>query len=131
MSLRRSQANIQRHHDGARLYDTEVSFQELVIVEAEIGDPLAGLDPLGDESRGQPFATRAKLAVGEPALSAHHSDLVPIQIHRPMHASNRRQRYDHELSRETLVVYTKNGESYRVCGASPNFTRIFCRLRLR
>lgn len=76
--LRRRQADIQRHHHGAGLNDTEVALQELMIIEAEIGDPLAGLDTLGDESGGQPFATCAKLGVGEPALSAYHSDLVPV-----------------------------------------------------
>src|SRR5437868_5023719 len=110
--LRRSEADIQGHHYAARLNDAEVAFQELVVIEAEIGDSLAWLYPFGDERRGQPFTPLAKLAIGESALSAYHSNLVRIQIDGPVHASNGRQRYDHELSRETeCVVYMKNGEA--------------------
>ena len=52
--------HVERHHDGARQRDAEVAFQQLVVVEAEIGDAVAGLDALGEQSGGEPFAALAE-----------------------------------------------------------------------
>ena len=40
--FRRGEANIERRHNCAGLNDAEVAFQQLVRIEAQIGDAVAG-----------------------------------------------------------------------------------------
>ncbi len=42
--LQRRQPDVQRHHDGARQHHSVIAFQQLMRVEAEIGDAVAALD---------------------------------------------------------------------------------------
>ena len=49
----------------ARACDAEITLQQLVVVEAEISDAVARLDPFGRQPGGQPFAALAELGVGE------------------------------------------------------------------
>ena len=97
--LRLRQAHVQRHDDAARLDHAEIAFEELMVIEAEISDALAGPQSLRFQRRSQPLGARAELGIGETARTADDTDFLSVQIHRPMHASNRRQRHDHERSR--------------------------------
>ena len=69
------QAHVQGHHDGARLDDTVISLQKLVIIEAKIRDAIAGLDSLLGERGGEALAALSELGIGILARAAHHADL--------------------------------------------------------
>ena len=43
----------------------EVAFQQLVVVEAEKGDAVAGADAFGQQPAGQALATLSELRIGE------------------------------------------------------------------
>ena len=42
--LQRRQPDVQRHHDGVRQHHSVIAFEQLMRVEAEIGDAVAVLD---------------------------------------------------------------------------------------
>ena len=42
--LQLGQADVERHHDSARLHHAVIAFQQLMIVEAQVGDAIAVLD---------------------------------------------------------------------------------------
>ena len=47
------QAHVERHRDGSNQRRPVIAFQKLMIVEAEIGDAVAGADALGKQARRQ------------------------------------------------------------------------------
>ena len=96
--LRRRQAHVQRHYHRVRLDDAVIAFEKLVVIEAEIRDSIAGPDSPRVQRRRQPFTTLAELSVSEAPRSADYPDFSPVQIHRAMHAADRRQGHDHEFS---------------------------------
>src|SRR5213078_3438988 len=81
----------------ARLHDAVIAFEQLVVVEAEIGDALARLEAFRFECRGQALAALAELGISEAAGSTHHSGFASIQIYCAVHAADRRERDDHEF----------------------------------
>ena len=78
--FRRGQPHIERHYDGARQQDAEIAFQKLVIIEAQVGDAIAGLHSEGEESGRQALAALAEFPIGEAVRAAHHSDFGAIEI---------------------------------------------------
>ena len=63
------EAHIERHRDGAGKQRPVVAFEQLVVVEAEIGDAVGGPDPERDEAGGQAFAALAELGVRKAAVA--------------------------------------------------------------
>ena len=93
--LRSRQPDVQGHDDGARLNHTVISLQKLMVIETQIRDPLARTHALRKQRAGQPLAPLPEFGVGKPPRATDHTRLLPIQIHRSMHAPNRRQRHNH------------------------------------
>ena len=59
------QSDVERHGDGANQRRAVIAFKKLMVVEAEIGDAVAGADAFGKQPGGQTFATLSELGVGE------------------------------------------------------------------
>ena len=68
--FRRREPHVERHHHGVGLGHAEVAFEQLVGVEAEVADAVAGLDAAAGQGGGQPLAALAELGVSEPLRSA-------------------------------------------------------------
>jgi hypothetical protein len=59
------QTDVQRHGDGSNQRRSVIAFQKLMVVEAEIGNAVAGADTFGKEPGSEAFATFSELGVGE------------------------------------------------------------------
>ena len=81
------------------LRHAEISFEELVRVEAKKSNSVARRDARQLQSGSQSFATAAESRVGEPLRAAHDTFFGTIKIDSAMEASQRRQRNFHEGSR--------------------------------
>ncbi len=91
------QAHVQRHDDGARERDAIVSFEELMVIEAEVGDAVAGLDAGGEESRGEAFAAFAELGVSESVVAGNDGSLPGVEVDTAVEAADRRQGNVHDF----------------------------------
>jgi hypothetical protein len=63
--LRCLKAHIQRHRDGPDQRGAVVTFEKLMIVEAEIGDAVTRADAMEKQPGGETFATFSELGVGK------------------------------------------------------------------
>src|SRR6266436_604126 len=59
------QAHVERHGNGPNQGRSVIAFQQLMIVEAEIGDPVTRASALGKKAGSQAFAAFSELSVGE------------------------------------------------------------------
>ena len=59
------QSDIKRHGDGANQGRAVITLKQLMVVEAEISDAVAGANAFGKQPGGQTFATLSELVVGE------------------------------------------------------------------
>ena len=84
----RRQAHIQRHHNGLGLHDAVVALQQLVVVEAEVGDAVAGLNTGGGERGGQAAYPLAELTVSELAGAANNAEPVTEEVHGAVQAAD-------------------------------------------
>ena len=76
----------------------EVAFEQLVRVEAEERDAIAGYDSFGKQTEGEPLDALAELGVGEASFPADHAGLPAEKINSPIERPNWRQRYVHDLA---------------------------------
>ena len=93
----RSEPHVERHHDGARQRNTEITLQKLVIVEAQIGDAVTRADALGEQPESQALRALSEFRVGEAPLPRHHAGLFSEKIDPAVQAPDRRQRHRHDL----------------------------------
>src|SRR5439155_5189410 len=93
-----SEPHVKRHDDGADERDAEVAGEELVVIEAEVGDAVAGLNAHGPQAGGEPLAVFAEIRVGIPANAGDDADFLPVEIHSAIEAADRRQGYLHDWS---------------------------------
>ena len=63
--LRFGKADVQRHHDGARLDHAEVAFEQLVVVVAEVRHAIASRDAELLQAGGQPLRALSELGEGK------------------------------------------------------------------
>ena len=70
--------DIDGHHDGPGQQNAEVAFEELMIVEAEVRHPVAGLDAQGQQAGREAFAALAELPVCETAGAVDYPDFVAV-----------------------------------------------------
>ena len=90
-------AHVQRHDDAAGEGDAVVSLEELVVVEAEIGDTIAGLDARGEQSRSEAFAAFAEFGVGVAVLAGNDGSLPGVEVDTAVEAADRRQGNVHDF----------------------------------
>ena len=91
----RRQPDIERHHDGVGQHHSVITFEQLVGVEAEIGDAVTRLDAVLPKRAGQALAAFAEFAIGKLASPADDSDFVRKQIHGAVKTPDGRQRNEH------------------------------------
>ena len=76
-----SSAGVRRTFSGMEMRAGEkrrvIAFEQFVVVEAEIRDAVAGLDPEREEAGGKAFAALTELGVGEAALAGITPVLLP------------------------------------------------------
>ena len=75
---------VQRHHDGPCHHHTVVAFEQLVSIETQVRDAVAGLDALRFEAGRQPLAAFAELAIRKTLLARDHSLFLSEQVHSPV-----------------------------------------------
>ena len=93
-----------------------VAFEQLVVIEAEIRDAVAGLDPGGEEAGGEALAALAEFGVGEAAVAGDHAGLLAVKIHGAIEAADRGQGHVHDLESisaewrgKTLEIHRRKG----------------------
>ena len=86
--LHGGEAHVERHGDGADERCSEVAFQQLMGIEAQIGHAIAGEDSLGEQSEGHAFDTFAELGVGEAPVTRDHAGLFPKEVYCAVERSN-------------------------------------------
>src|SRR5437867_5694666 len=82
--LRFGKPHVERHYDPASLHNSVVAFEQLMGVEAQIGDAVALPDAEPHQRRGQPLATFAELRVGELLIAADDADLGAEHANSPV-----------------------------------------------
>ena len=75
----------------------EIAFEQLVGIEAEVGDAVAGEDAFGEQSEGEAFDAFAEFGVGEAAVPADHAGLLSVEVYCAVERSNWRKRHVHVL----------------------------------
>ncbi len=65
-----------------------IAFKKLMVVEAEIGDAIAGADAFGKKSGGETFAPLSELGVGERTGARDYACLFSVEINRPVQAAD-------------------------------------------
>ncbi len=80
--LRRVQAHVERHDDGAGERYRVVALEQRGAVEAEDADAVVGTNAVGDEACGYAAAAVGELGVGVTRLSFDHADLLGVEIQR-------------------------------------------------
>src|SRR6185369_715220 len=78
--------NVERHRDGPYERRSVIAFEKLMIVEAEIGDAVAGADSLGKQAGGETFATFSELGVGERAGAGDDSSFFSVKVNSTIQA---------------------------------------------
>ena len=78
--LRWLKAHVERHRDGSNERRAVVAFEKLVVVEAEIGDAVAGADAVGKQPGCETFATLSELGVGERTGAGDDSSFFSVKI---------------------------------------------------
>jgi hypothetical protein len=78
--LRWLKAHVERHRDGSNERRAVVTFEKLMVVEAEVGDTVAGADALRKQPGGETFATLSELGVGERTEAGDNSSFFSVKI---------------------------------------------------
>ena len=95
--FRGGEAHVERHDDGADERGGEIAFEQLVGIEAEVGDAVAGKDALGEQAEGEAFDAFAEFGVGEAAVSADDAGLLSVEVYCAVEGSHWRQWHVHVL----------------------------------
>ena len=101
------QAHVERHRDGSNQRRPVIAFQKLMIVEAEIGDAVAGADALGKQPGGKTFATLSELGVGERAGAGDDACLFSVKINGAVQAPDGCKRHVHGQPGKTSAGFQK------------------------
>ena len=86
--FRGGEAHVERHDHGADERRGVIAFQQLVGIEAEVSDAVAGGDALGEQSEGGAFDAFAEFGVGEAAVAGDDADLLRVEVHGTVERSN-------------------------------------------
>src|SRR5262245_35295788 len=88
-----------------RLNHAEVCLQQLMVVEAEIGDTIAVLNPPFGERVGEALAAGAELCICETQLARDDSYLLGEEVNGSMQTAKRSERYQHGQRESPYILH--------------------------
>src|SRR3954466_10084555 len=106
--LGRGEPHVDRHRDRAGEEGGVIAFEELVVIEAEVRDAVAGLDAERLEPEGEALAPFAELGVGEAEVAGDDGGLPRVEVDAAIEAANRAQWHAHALR-----VYSGRAEVFK------------------
>ena len=95
--FRCGEAHVERHDGGADERGGEIAFEQLVGIETEVGDAVAGKDAFGEQSEGEAFDAFAEFGIRKAALAADNAGLLSVEVYCAVERSHWRKRHVHVL----------------------------------
>ena len=104
--FKRRKPYVERHHDGAGERHSEIAFQKLMGIEAQVGNTIPLLDAFREQAGRQALAAFAELRVCETVLPANYAFFAAVKVDGAVQTTHRREGHVH-LSDCTAAAYWK------------------------